>query len=102
MKRSSIFLTGIFLMALQSSCSSVTPHENFMHHLAVEVGRNIYEIDWNRSAHLLSTVNLPNGHLLYTYAYTGTCRVMFEVVPETNIISSAKWEGSENDCAIVP
>lgn len=97
-----IILTGFLLLESLSACSVLTPHENFRQHVSGELGRRVDETDWNISAHLVNTSNMPNGHVAYTYRYIRSCRVTFEVIPDTRIIVATGWEGSENDCVISP
>ena len=46
--------------------------------------------------------DLPNGNFENEYSFRGTCRYIFEYDPPTRKIVAWRFEGSEQDCAIVP
>ena len=94
----------LLFLLLIVGCSTMTPHENFVRGVYAAVGHALERMQpgWARSSDLITTTNLENGHIAYTYKYIRTCRYTFEVNPETRIIIAARWEGSEKDCVIAP
>jgi hypothetical protein len=90
------------LACLFASCSSITPHENFIQQMKVNVGRvfNSDTMTWGGEKHLVRVKTLPGGKVEREYRFYGECRFFFEVDPATNIVASWRYEGSEEDCAI--
>lgn len=91
-------------MLALSSCSALTPHENFRQHMRSDVGRSLDDPHTWAGPHFkpISVRELPNGNVENEYEFRGTCRYFFEFNPETRIIFAWRFEGSEKDCAIVP
>lgn len=88
-----------------SSCSSMTPHENFKSLMSHNVGSSIdmpRVAGSARAEYLLGSKILPNGNIENQYRGRGTCRVFFEFDPITSIIVNWRFEGGERDCEIVP
>lgn len=95
----------LLLMSLSACISSVTPHENFKSLMAHNVGSSIDNPNVAGSTYYKSLVgsnSLPNGNIENKYRDRGTCRYFFEFDPETRIIVSWRFEGSEKDCVIAP
>jgi hypothetical protein len=85
------------------ACITVTPHENFVNNVQGLVGYRIDEIGlWANPQQLVSTQNLPNGHVEYTYRALRACQYMFEVDPSTRRIVGARYEGTDEDCILIP
>lgn len=98
------FLTMLLLLPTIGSCSSVTPHENFKQHMSRNVGKKIGDptTKWMNERVLMRSRELPNGQIEYQYRFRGTCRYYFEVDSKTSVIVGWRFEGTEEDCAIVP
>jgi len=95
----------VLLLMLLSSCSSVTPHENFKAHMSHNVGMRIDNSlggNWAIPKYLVNTIHLPNGNIENEYEFHGNCRYFFEIDANTQIIVGWRFEGSEQDCGIVP
>lgn len=99
-------LTIVILMIPLSSCHSfVTPHENFKSLMAHNIGSSIDKPNVAGSTqlqYLLKSRSLPNGNVENKYRGRGSCRIFFEFDPKTRIIINWHFEGSEQDCGIVP
>ena len=106
MKAGLTALTTACLAALFSGCmSSLTPHENFISLMNHNVGDSIDDPRVVGSAepkYLLESKSLPNGNIENTYQGRGSCRIFFEYNPQTRIIVAFRFEGTEQDCEIVP
>lgn len=105
MKSICVLLSAIcLLLPSLSSCSSVTPHENFKAHMSDNIGRDIDSpnTDWVRPDRYVGNKVLPNGNTENEYKFRGTCRYFFEIDPKTRIIVGWRFEGNERDCEIVP
>jgi hypothetical protein len=105
----SMFAVGIaaavcFSLAV---CSSLTPHENFKTIMQRDVGSTTHDPyayrirarDW-----LLGTKSLPNGNIEEEFKAGRrlSCRVYFEIDKLAGKIVSWRYEGTEQDCVIVP
>lgn len=93
------------LISLLSCISSVTPHENFKSLMAHNVSSSIDSpnvVGSTLSKYLMESKSLPNGNIENKYSGRGTCRTFFEFNPETRIIVGWHYEGTEQDCIIVP
>lgn len=98
-------LVGCLMLPLMSSCSSVTPHENFRMILGQSIGKSIDAPPRLTNAYpdrLMSSTVLPNGNIEHKYLWYRACRYFFEIDAKTRIIVGWRFEGSERDCEIVP
>jgi hypothetical protein len=103
-KMQAIWLGGALMLVL-SSCSALTPHENFRAHMESNVGSSIdkpREPGVALPRYLLGSKTLLNGNIENEYRDRGTCRYYFEYNPLTRIIVNWRFEGSEKDCVIAP
>lgn len=93
------------LILILSSCSTLTPHENFKAQREFNIGSSI---DKPRVAgvalakYLVQSKSLPNGNIENEYLGRGSCRYFFEFDPGTRIIVDWRFEGTEEDCVVVP
>ena len=93
------------LLIVSSACSALTPHQNFKMHMENKIGMSIDAPPAKTGidpADLVSTRALPNGNFENGYQYGKTCRYFFEVNSKTRVVVAWRFEGSEEDCAIVP
>lgn len=100
-----VILIGAFLMVSQSSCGSVTPHENFTLHMKSKMGMNFDDpprVTGINPERFISSKILPNGNLENGYLFRGTCRYFYEIDQKTRKIVGWRFEGSERDCEIAP
>jgi len=67
-----------------------------------QVGKEFRENDNIRKENFVKVVALPNGNKEYWYKLGKICRYIFEVDSKTQIIVSARFEGTDDACAIVP
>ena len=94
----------IGVMVIVSSCAVLSSHENFKGHMSGNVGKIIDGPStlWVKSDRYVATRQLSNGNAENEYRLRGTCRYFFEFNPETRVIVGWRFEGSENDCVIMP
>jgi hypothetical protein len=100
-----MILAGCLLLPSLASCSSVTPHENFIMTMQSDIGKNLDDptlSGWMQSARLIDHKSLLNGDIEYAYRFRGDCRYFYEVGPKTRKIVGWRFEGSERDCIINP
>ena len=99
-----MLIAACILFCAHGCVSSVTPHENFNAHMQNNVGRRIDdpETNWVKPRAFVVRRDLPNGNFENEYSFRGTCRYFFEYDPPTRKIVAWRFEGSEQDCAIVP
>lgn len=104
MRAMKVALFGGISMFMVSSCSALSPHENFKGHMSGNVGKKIGGPStlWVKPDRYIGAKQLPNGNTENEYKLRGTCRYFFEFEPETHIIVGWRFAGSEQDCAIVP
>lgn len=98
-------LCSIAFILLLLGCSTVTPHENFKNHIYGEIGESISkapDYSWRNEKKVVKSKLLPNGNIENEYKYRGSCQYFFEINPKTGIIASARFEGQESDCVVVP
>ena len=100
-----MFLMSAVILPFSISCSSVTPHDNFKNNMKSNIGRKVddetsyvarYE-GW-----LVSSYVIENGNVENKYQWRGSCIFYFEINKTTNTIVNWRFEGSADDCAIVP
>ena len=102
---SGILLAACLLLPSLASCSSVTPHENFMAHMSSKIGMSIDsppKVTGINPERLISSSILRNGNFENGYRYRGTCQYFFEIDQQTRKIVGWRFEGSERDCEIAP
>jgi hypothetical protein len=90
---------------LVAACSSITPHENFIQHMQFHVGKNFTEsqIRYMRPENFLGAKTLLDGQVEREYKFNyEKCRIFFKVDQTTNIVTSWRYEGNDDDCAISP
>ncbi len=105
MRKIKTFRLGWPLMLILSSCSALTPHENFKAHMDFNMGSSIdepREAGVALSKYLLSSRTLLNGNIENKYRHVRSCRYFFEYNPETRNIVGWRFEGSQPDCVIAP
>jgi hypothetical protein len=66
-----------------------------------QIGRKLNEVPHSKNS-FVKSVDLQSGHQEYWYASRNGCFYIFEVNPETQIIATARFEGTEDTCVIVP
>jgi hypothetical protein len=105
MKRVRFLAAFVTALTLASCLSSVTPHQNFIDHGNHNIGSSIDDprvVGSTNQKNLLGSRTLPNGNVEHSYKWRGSCRKFFEYDPKTRIIVAFRWEGSEQDCEVVP
>lgn len=88
------------------ACATGVAHENFKKAMDRQVGKNADDpgayLVYYRRLHV-STTLLPNGNTEEQYrAGRDPCRVYFEVDKASRKIVGWRYEGTQEDCAIVP
>lgn len=90
---------------------TVSPHENFKAALygrspwSPRIGQNIDRTPrgiFPVSEDLMEIHQLPNGNVEMKYRWWRSCRYFYEVEPKTRKIVGARFEGSEDDCRLIP
>ncbi len=103
-----LFTTVVLaLYAALVACTSVTPHENFNNIMQLNVGRSTDDpyAYRNRSSYwLLGTKSLPNGNIEEEFKAGRrlNCRVYFEIDNMAGKIIGWRYEGTKQDCVVVP
>ena len=99
----------LLLPALVSCTTSTTPHENFKLHMQYEIGKKANDPNTSivRYPQLVTEKNiLLNGNFEVGFAISagvrGDCVAFFEIDKETNVIVDWRYEGSKENCVIVP
>jgi len=98
--------TTAIVVSVPTACA-FDPHENFKNIMQVQVGRGIEDPNntRNRYPHRFIASNvLRNGNVEEEFqAGRGLrCRVFFEIDNKAQEIVGWRYEGNEDDCAIVP
>lgn len=101
---SGVTLAAILMFMALPSCTTLTPHQNFVLLIDDSVGKKIDDprTNWVDRRSLVQSKRLPNGNIENKYRWRGTCRYYYEFDPKTRIIVSWRYEGSKEDCEIVP
>lgn len=105
MRKIKPFWLGSPLMLVLSSCSALTPHENFKSAMQSNIGKKEDSSASYLSRYpedVLGSSGLTNGNIETEFFQSRKCRVFFEIDPKTRIIVGWRFEGSEKDCEIVP
>lgn len=90
-----------------TSCTAVTPHENFKISLRTMIGVNMDSLNM-KGSQLISTKILPNNNIEYRYRRIHRrndpigCIHIFEVDPASRVIVRTDFEGSEYSCSMRP
>jgi hypothetical protein len=98
---------AIILSVSLTACASGRAHENFKNIMSGQVDRKIDDpdIERNRYSNLrVGTKKLLNGNIEEEFR-SGRglrCRVFFEIDNKAAKIIGWRYEGSDEDCAIVP
>jgi sarcosine oxidase delta subunit len=98
-------ILSLAITVLTVACTSITPHENFKVHMAMDVGRRIDEPRSEIHAdpdRLVASRELTNGNIENEYRWYRDCRYFFEYERQTLRIVSWRYQGSEDDCKINP
>lgn len=90
-----------------AACTTITPHENFKHIMQGDVGRSTddpYAYRNRVRSWLLGTKSLPNGNIEEEFKFGRrlNCRVYFKIDKMAGKIIGWRYEGTAQDCIIVP
>ena len=101
MRTVSSLLLGCLLFLALSSCSAVTPHENFVSIMRSQIGKsaddpNSYTGAYHR--YRILEKRLENGNIEEEYKRGQRCRHFFEIDTKSRIIVGWRYEGAEKDC----
>lgn len=102
-----MLLVVFALSALLAACSFLDAHQNFKDIMQLDVGRSIDDPYNTRNRYRdrrVASRALPNGNTEEEFkAGIGLkCRVFFEIDNKAAKIVGWRYEGSKEDCAIVP
>lgn len=97
-------LSAILSISL-SACAAGRAHENFENRMQRHVGRSAE--DPNNSINRYPenrglTRNLPNDNIEQEYRFAPGCQVYFEIDKATRKIVGWRYEGTEQECVVVP
>jgi hypothetical protein len=104
MLRGPIAIISVVIVCI-SSCSTVSPHENFKAFLQSNIGKAADDPNSDTARYpqlLVQSVELPNGNIENEYQWVKSCKYFYEISKETNVIVGSRYEGSTEDCAITP
>jgi sarcosine oxidase delta subunit len=100
-----IFRVSLMVVASMfcTACSSITPHENFLSLMQLNVGKKVGQDQGHGMAPqtYLGSRDLPDGNIELEYKYIKSCRLYFAVDKVNNVVKSWRYEGANADC-IVP
>ena len=101
-----LIVAGLVCVSL-TACASGGAHENFMNTMQSYVGQNLDDpylyINRNRNLYV-STRPLANGNVEEEFkgGRRLKCKIFFEVYNKAAKIVGWRYEGSDEDCAIIP
>lgn len=104
--RNCVLLALVLLISL-TACASGRAHQNFKNIMQLEVGKPVNHPYLTRNEYpgrRVASRVLPNGNIEEEFkAGIGLrCRVFFEIDNQAKKIVGWRYEGTEQDCAIVP
>lgn len=89
-----------------AACSTGRAHQNFKSAMEAQVGRDLNDphLLRNRSPNYVSTRALPNGNIEdeFKIGRRLNCRIFIEADKTVGKTVGWRYEGSEQDCVIVP
>lgn len=107
-----VIFAGCLLLLSLSSCvilpSTSEMHDLYVQEMRLRVGMSIDDPPrktWADPDKLVTSRSLPNGNIeneYRFYGYHGTCRSFYEINPKTRIIVGWRYEGRDQDCAMIP
>jgi hypothetical protein len=101
-----LLASAAFVLIL-CACAVLDAHENFKEIMQGEVGKSVDNPYLTRNQYrnrLVNTRQLANGNVEEEYK-TGRglrCRTFFELDQKSGKVASWRYEGTKDDCAIVP
>lgn len=104
---SAALLAFVLSAAAQTACTFLDAHQNFKDIMQAELGRSAddpYAYRNHYRERHISTETLPNGSIEEGFQ-TGrgpTCITYFEIDPVARKVTGWRYEGTKEDCAIVP
>lgn len=96
---------ALVLCASLSACATGRAYENFKNTMQRQVGKSADDpyISMNRYPERRGTARvLSSGNIEQQYRFGPGCQVYFEIDKATRKIIGWRYEGSEQNCAIVP
>lgn len=96
-----VAVTVFLSVAVLFSCTSPPTHERFVRHRNDEVGIKLENLYPSTSVkHYIAGRILPNGNIEYGFKHSRTCRIYYQVDPETRVIVGWRWEGLREHCVV--
>ena len=100
-------LIALVLVAFASltACVAGSAHQNFKNIMNLHVGKyaDSPSVSGSRNPDTrIGLITLPNGNVEEAYRLNRTCHYYFEIDKTTGKIVSWRYEGSEQDCVVVP
>lgn len=96
---------GLLLCASLSACVSGIAHQNFKSAMQRQVGRSVDDpnVPMNRYPKDRGPArDLPNGNTEQLFRFGPSCQVYFEIEKASRKIVGWRYEGTQENCAIVP
>ena len=93
------------LCTLLTACATGSGHENFKAFMQRNVGKSIYDPSAYKNYYrdtFVTKKKLTNGNIEEEYESVKNCQVFFEIDNSTKKIVRWRYEGTEQDCSIVP
>ena len=92
----------VILCVSLAACASGRAHENFKNSMQWLVGKSADDHTPIRNYPRDQGIILPNGSIEQEWNFGPQCHVYFEVDRASHKIVGWRYEGSQEDCAIVP
>lgn len=95
----------VILCVSLTACAAGRAHENFMDRMQRHVGRTAEDSNNSMNRYPENrgfTKSLPNGNIEQEYRFGPGCQVYFEIDKSSRKIVGWRYEGTEQDCVLVP
>lgn len=87
------------------ACASGRAHQNFINRMTWDVGKGVDDpnilINWYKN-NRGEIIFLANKNIEQVFLFHPNCRVFFEIDESLKMIVGWRFEGNEQDCAVVP
>ncbi len=105
-RASQLISVALISLASLAACAAGSAHQNFKNIMSGQIGKDADSPSARAArnpANLTGVKTLPNGNIEEAYTKNrGACRHYFEIDQSTRKIVGWRYEGSQQDCVIVP